>query len=109
LWWIEFKHSHYNSYTIEKIYISNCYGTLRYERYDTFGKSIINGNLIGQKNSIVKKRVEKYDLNGALQGTEFIKQYEPKKDGKWQYFDRDGKLIMEEYYQEGKLISTKNY
>lgn len=98
----------YNSYTLEKYIFIDCYGTLKYEKYDTSGLALVKGNLIGEK-VVVKKKVLRSDLEGNLKGTIKIKEYEPYKEGVWMYYDRNGNINREEYYEKGKLISTKNF
>jgi antitoxin component YwqK of YwqJK toxin-antitoxin module len=63
-----------------------------YREWNSEGKMVVKGNFID---------CEKCEMSVVQGGG-------GKKDGKWKYYNEEGKLIRTELYKSGQLISTKN-
>jgi hypothetical protein len=97
-----------NSYSYIIYYIYDCFGTIKFEKYDTLGKLLTSGNFEGVK-SLITKKVASTDLDGNFYKDVKVKRYEPLKEGLWLYYDANGTLKKEEVYSKDFLISINEF
>lgn len=80
-----------------------------YLEYHLDGKIRIKGTILGMPINHVDKW-QYYYANGNLEKEVFYSKTNPNyKSGIWKYWDENGKLIKQEWYENGELKKTKNY
>lgn len=90
-------------------YLKDCRGAMDFEAYEN-GKKMIEGRYINSidtlKHCVIVNDGHNPDQPMVVKVEEY---FEPLKDGVWKYYNNQGKLVKEETWSKGILISFKDY
>lgn len=95
-----------NSNRYDIYYLKDCFGTMDYKQTDSNGVILKEGILIGNS-KLISQKIYQYDLDLNVKDSSVLKVYHPFKNGLWNYYDDNGRLLRTEFYKNDSIIWNK--